>query len=410
MSQDPNRPEADIFRLEDMMRAGMRDERFRWPGYPGRAVIPFVLDRSVYGIRNVIYQGMEHYHRSTCIRFKERTNERDFIRIFYGVGCWSVIGRNGGMQNLSLGNGCAWVGLVIHELGHAIGLYHEHQRSDRDNYITVYRNNVIPEALDLLDRYYPYKLQVMQELLPHDFETRHLFSLRFLARLEVDPEWPWYILWTDEAHFHLDGSVNTHNCRIWETENLYSTLQVPLLSPKVTVGCGFSASFILDPYFFKELGAGGPVTCSITGQLYASLLRKKFIPDLQARQCLSRIIFMQDGAPTHITRCVKVVFKHHFTEEGVISRQIRSKRFLTLGPFKTANQMHNFVLTDPDKEIIYAPYEYASIMHYGNYAFSRQPNRLPTMVAKTGVRLYEPYEKPGFTQTDLYRIKQLYKC
>ncbi|GFV37278.1 uncharacterized protein TNCV_2255801 [Trichonephila clavipes] len=128
-------------------------------------------------------------------------------------------------------------------------------------------------------------------------------------------------LWTDEAHFHLDGSVNTHNCRIWESDNSHSTLQVSLHSPKVTVWCGFSASFILGPYFFEELGAGGPVTCSITGQRYASLLRNKIIPDLQARQCLSRIIFMQDGAPPHITRCVKDVLKHHFTEERVISCQ-----------------------------------------------------------------------------------------
>ncbi|GFW76227.1 uncharacterized protein TNCV_3800621 [Trichonephila clavipes] len=143
----------------------------------------------------------------------------------------------------------------------------------------------VAEALDLprstvqkimrnIIRYYPYKLQFVQELLPHDFETRHLFSLQFLARLEVDPEWPWNILWTDEAHFHLDG-------------------------------------------------AGSPVTFSITGQRYASLLRNKIIPDLQARQCLSRIIFMQDGAPPHITRCVLDVLKHHFTEECVISRQFR---------------------------------------------------------------------------------------
>ncbi|GFV39648.1 transposable element tc3 transposase [Trichonephila clavipes] len=127
-------------------------------------------------------------------------------------------------------------------------------------------------------RYYPRKLQLVQELLPHDFETRHLFSLQFLARLGVDPEWPWNILWTDEAPFHLDGS---------------------------------------------ELCAGGPVTCSITGQRYASVLRNKIIPDLQAHQCFSRIIFMQDGAPPHITRCVKDVLKDHFTEERVISRQIR---------------------------------------------------------------------------------------
>ncbi|GFU64910.1 uncharacterized protein TNCV_785611 [Trichonephila clavipes] len=100
----------------------------------------------------------------------------------------------------------------------------------------------VAEALDLprstvqkimrnIHRYYPYKLQFVQELLPHDFETRHLFSLQFLAGLEVDPEWPWNILWTDEAHFHLDGSVNTHNCRIWETDNPHSTLRVPLHSP-----------------------------------------------------------------------------------------------------------------------------------------------------------------------------------
>ncbi|GFW30315.1 uncharacterized protein TNCV_3850861 [Trichonephila clavipes] len=197
---------------------------------------------------------------------------------------------------------------------------------------------LVAEALDLprstvqkimrnILRYYLYKLQLVQELLPHDFETGHLFSLQFLARLEVDPKWPWNILWTDEAHFHLDGSVNTHNCRIWESDNPHSTLQVPLHSSKVTMWCGFSASFILGPYFFEELGAGGPVTCSITGQRYASLLRTKIIPDLQARPCLSRIIFMQDRASPHITRCVKDVLKHHFTEERVISRQ-----FLHLRP------------------------------------------------------------------------------
>ncbi|GFY25113.1 uncharacterized protein TNCV_2693041 [Trichonephila clavipes] len=32
---------------------------------------------------------------------------------------------------------------------------------------------------------------------------------------------------------------------------------------------------------------------------------------------------MQDGAPSHIARCVKDVLKHHFTEERVISRQFR---------------------------------------------------------------------------------------
>ncbi|GFV07165.1 HTH_Tnp_Tc3_2 domain-containing protein [Trichonephila clavipes] len=52
----------------------------------------------------------------------------------------------------------------------------------------------VAEALDLprttaqkimrnILRCYPYKLQLVQELLPHDFETRHLFALQFLARI-----------------------------------------------------------------------------------------------------------------------------------------------------------------------------------------------------------------------------------
>ncbi|GFT19058.1 uncharacterized protein TNCV_3212821 [Trichonephila clavipes] len=96
--------------------------------------------------------------------------------------------------------------------------------------------------------------------------------------------------------------------------------------------------------------AGAPVICSITGQRYALLLRNKIIPDLQARQCLSRIIFMQDGAPPHITRYVTDVLRHHFIEECVISRQFRHLwpprspdinpcDFLALGPFKTAGKL-----------------------------------------------------------------------
>ncbi|GFW75300.1 transposable element tc3 transposase [Trichonephila clavipes] len=199
----------------------------------------------------------------------------------------------------------------MHSLQKKVALQVEEDKASNVQASTSIR--CVAEALDLprstvqkimrkILRYYPYKLQLVQELLPHDFETRHLFSLQFLTRLEVDPEWPWNILRTDEAHFHLDGSVNTHNCRIWKSNNPHSTLQVSLHSP-------------------KELSAGGPVTCSITGQGYASSLRNKTISDLQARQCLSHIMFMQDGAPPHITRCVKDVLKHHFTEERAMSHQ-----------------------------------------------------------------------------------------
>ena len=68
-------------------------------------------------------------------------------------------------------------------------------------------------------QHYSYKFPLVRQLIPHDFESRHLFSLQFHDGLEVDLEWPWNVLWTDEEHFHLDSSVNTHNFRIWQPEN-----------------------------------------------------------------------------------------------------------------------------------------------------------------------------------------------
>ncbi|GBM57018.1 hypothetical protein AVEN_146045-1 [Araneus ventricosus] len=85
-------------------------------------------------------------------------------------------------------------------------------------------------------------------LLTH--QKREAFALKFLARMEVDNARPWNILRTDEAHFHLQGSVNTQNYRIWERENPFRMQPLPLHSQKATVWCGFTAAFIVGLFFF----------------------------------------------------------------------------------------------------------------------------------------------------------------
>jgi len=35
-------------------------------------------------------------------------------------------------------------GVVMHEVLHALGFWHEQSRADRDNFVTVYFDNIIP--------------------------------------------------------------------------------------------------------------------------------------------------------------------------------------------------------------------------------------------------------------------------
>lgn len=53
-----------------------------------------------------IAEAMQDYERLTCIKFKGRTNERDYVYIFKDDGCYSLVGRVGGRQELSLDDDC----------------------------------------------------------------------------------------------------------------------------------------------------------------------------------------------------------------------------------------------------------------------------------------------------------------
>jgi len=60
----------------------------------------------------------------------------DYLEFVKLEGCWSYIGRKGGRQEISLDDGCTGRA-SIHELGHALGLWHEQSRADRDEYVSI---------------------------------------------------------------------------------------------------------------------------------------------------------------------------------------------------------------------------------------------------------------------------------
>ncbi|XP_066027681.1 blastula protease 10-like isoform X2 [Pocillopora verrucosa] len=81
--------------------------------------------------------------RDTCLRFQE-TADNGHVQIYTNNndGCYTDIGYRTKPQKLNLGTGCEYMGIVSHEWMHLLGFYHEFTREDRDNYITVYKDNL----------------------------------------------------------------------------------------------------------------------------------------------------------------------------------------------------------------------------------------------------------------------------
>ena len=52
------------------------------------------------------------------------------------------MGRRGGRQNITVGEGCTREGTILHEMMHAIGIIHEQSRPDRDKHVIIIKENV----------------------------------------------------------------------------------------------------------------------------------------------------------------------------------------------------------------------------------------------------------------------------
>jgi hypothetical protein len=88
----------------------------------------------------MVLAAIEHWHSKTRIRFWPRTTESDYVKIVIkhsGGGGQSAIGRRGGIQVIPIDTGSILRGALIHELAHAAGMFHEHNRPDRNQFVKV---------------------------------------------------------------------------------------------------------------------------------------------------------------------------------------------------------------------------------------------------------------------------------
>ncbi|KAG5271996.1 hypothetical protein AALO_G00160500 [Alosa alosa] len=163
--------------------ATARPERV-WPD----AVIPYVISGNFSGSQRAIFkQAMRHWEKHTCVAFIERSTEESYI-VFTYLPCAARTWGSGGPQAISIGKNCDKFGIVVHELGHVIGFWHEHTRPDRDEHVAIFRDNIQQGQEYNFLKMEPGEVDSLGET--YDFDSimhyaRNTFS-RYVCRLEVE--------------------------------------------------------------------------------------------------------------------------------------------------------------------------------------------------------------------------------
>lgn len=155
---------------------------------------------------------------------------------------------------------------------------------------------------------HPYRVTVMQQLLPVDIPQRIQYCQWFNDNLNTNDILNVTFM-SDEAWFHLSGYINSQNYRTWATENPHHFVETSLHPAKIGVWVAMSRRRIIGPIFFNE---------NINAERYRTQILEVFINQLHDDE-LRTGYFQQDGAPPHIAHNT-LEYLQQFFGDRLISR------------------------------------------------------------------------------------------
>lgn len=123
--------------------------------------VPFLLKENLAPkIKEAFYEAVDIWHKNTSIKFieiskaeKELYTDYVYVDSVETESCYSNVGRIGGKQLIILSQRCTAM-KIAHELGHTLGLWHEHSRQDRDQYIEIIWENISEPHLSNFNQHF----------------------------------------------------------------------------------------------------------------------------------------------------------------------------------------------------------------------------------------------------------------
>ena len=101
-----------------------------------------------------------------------KVERKNYVHVWKGEGCSSMVGMRGGKQFLSLEDDCVQHTTVLHEFTHALGFDHTQCRSDRDKYVDILWNNIIEDEKHNFDR----ERRTNNEVVPFDYYSIMIYA------------------------------------------------------------------------------------------------------------------------------------------------------------------------------------------------------------------------------------------
>jgi hypothetical protein len=136
-------PLEDLTKKQAVFRLKLGGSRWE------KALVPFdMADDLPLMNKLAVLQAITHWQNSTNVKFLElnSTNRHlyaDYIAFVPAPGtiCSSYVGRHGGRQVINLAKRCTTMA-TVHEIGHALGLWHEQSRGDRASFVRIAWENI----------------------------------------------------------------------------------------------------------------------------------------------------------------------------------------------------------------------------------------------------------------------------
>lgn len=119
------------------------------------------------------------------------------------------------------------------------------------------------------------------------------------------------ILFSDQATFTTNGTVNSQNTRNWSVENPHWVINCRRqYSEKVNVWCGILNERIIGPYFFDG---------NLNAERFINFLQNEFSNEIENLPLIAynNIIFQLDGAPIHNALVVRNWLNENFPRRWI---------------------------------------------------------------------------------------------